>query len=212
MADNLDVLNWLVIGVGDITTKRVLPAILAEPRSKLVGIVTRDSRKADAYGVRSWNRVEEALARCDADAVYVATPVFLHASQSILCLRAGRHVLCEKPMAMNYAEACSMEEAARAAGRVLGIAYYRRMYPKVARAKELIDGGAIGRPVFAEATAHDWFNPTGTARGWLADPKTGGGGPLYRHRVASHRSDELLLRRSPAGERASFDSDPAGRG
>src|ERR1700722_9315313 len=180
-------LNWLVIGIGDITTKRVLPAILAEPRSKLMGIVTRDPKKAEAYGVPAWNNLDDALAQSVADAVYVATPVFLHAPQSILCLRAGKHVLCEKPMAMNYAEACSMEHAARESGRVLGIAYYRRLYPKVNRAKELIESGAIGRPVFAEATSHDWFDASLGHRSWLADPKSAGGGPLYD--VASHRID-----------------------
>jgi predicted dehydrogenase len=183
----MNLLNWLVVGVGDISTKRVLPAILAEPRSNLVGIVTRDPRKADVYGVPSWDRLEDALAKSQAEAVYIATPVFLHAPQTILCLRAGRHVLCEKPMAMNYAEACSMDQAAKESGRILGIAYYRRMYPKVARAKELIDAGVIGRPFLAEATSHDWFNPMGGPRSWLADPKVAGGGPLYD--IASHRID-----------------------
>lgn len=178
-------LNWLVVGIGDITTKRVLPAILAEPRSKLVGIITRDARKAEPYGVPAWGDLKDALA--EADAVYVATPVFLHAPQTILCLRAGKHVLCEKPMAMSYAEACSMEQAAREAGKALGIAYYRRLYPKVNRARELMEGGAIGRPVFAEATAHDWCNPTRGHRSWLADPARAGGGPLYD--IASHRID-----------------------
>ena len=180
-------LNWLVIGIGDITTKRVLPAILAEPRSKLMGIVTRDPKKAEAYGVPAWNNLDDALAQSAADAVYVATPVFLHAPQSILCLRAAKHVLCEKPMAINYAEARSMEQTARECGRILGIAYYRRMYPKVNRAKELMEGGAIGRPVFAEATSHDWSNPADGHRSWLADPKRAGGGPLYD--IASHRID-----------------------
>jgi predicted dehydrogenase len=160
-------LNWLVIGIGDITTKRVLPAILSEPRSKLAGILTRDLRKAEAYGVSAWSSLEEALASCAADAVYVATPVFLHAPQTIRSLREGRDVLCEKPMAMNYAEACSMEQGARDAGRLLGVAYYRRLYPKVNRAKELLEAGAIGRPVFAEATSHDWFNPKESHRSWL---------------------------------------------
>jgi 1,5-anhydro-D-fructose reductase (1,5-anhydro-D-mannitol-forming) len=180
-------LNWLVVGIGDITTKRVLPAILAEPRSKLVGIVTRDPRKAEAYRVPAWTNIEDALEESGADAVYVATPVFLHASQSILCLRAGKHVLCEKPMAMNYAEACSMTQAAQEAGLMLGIAYYRRLYPKVNRAKELMEAGAIGRPVLAEATAHDWFNPAVGHRSWLADPSYAGGGPLYD--IGSHRID-----------------------
>jgi predicted dehydrogenase len=178
-------LNWLVVGVGDITTKRVIPAILSEPRSKLVGIVTRDARKAEAFKVPGWSDLKDGLQ--EADAVYVATPVFLHAPQTILCLRAGKHVLCEKPMGMNYAEACSMEQAARETGRLLGIAYYRRLYPKVDRAKELIESGAIGRPVFAEATSHDWFNPVGGHRSWLADPARAGGGPLYD--IASHRID-----------------------
>ena len=179
--------SWLVVGVGDITRKRVLPAILAEPRSRLAGIVTRDAAKAEPYGVRSWDDLTAALEECDATAVYIATPVFLHAEQAIAALRSGRHVLCEKPMALNYAEAVGMQRASEDARRTLGIAYYRRMYPKVDRARELMEAGAIGRPVFAEATAHDWFNPLGTARTWLADPKQSGGGPLRD--IASHRID-----------------------
>jgi predicted dehydrogenase len=180
-------LSWLVVGVGDITSKRVLPAILAEPRSRLAGIVTRDPAKAEPYGVRSFSDLDSALAGSDATAVYIATPVFLHAPQTIAALRSGRHVLCEKPMALNYAEAFDMQRASEDTRRTLGIAYYRRMYPKVDRARELIEAGVIGRPVFAEATAHDWFNPLGTSRAWLADPRQSGGGPLRD--VGSHRID-----------------------
>ena len=180
-------LSWLVVGVGDITRKRVLPAILAEPRSRLGGIVTRDPAKAQPYGVKSWSDLDTALAESDATAVYIATPVFLHAPQSIAALRAGRHVLCEKPMALNYADSLAMQRASEDTRYTLGIAYYRRMYPKVDRARELIEAGVIGRPVFAEATAHDWFNPLGTSRAWLADPKQSGGGPLRD--IGSHRID-----------------------
>ncbi len=182
-------LKWLVAGVGDISTKRVIPAILAEPRSRLLGIVTRDPAKAEKYGVPGWTSLDTALAECDADAVYVATPVFLHAPQTIAALRAGRHVLCEKPMALTCEEAAAMQSAADESGRVLGIAYYRRMYPKVERARELIAAGAIGRPVVAEATAHDWFYPADGFRGWLIDPVKAGGGPLYD--IGCHRIDLL---------------------
>jgi 1,5-anhydro-D-fructose reductase (1,5-anhydro-D-mannitol-forming) len=182
-------LKWLVIGVGDITTKRVLPAILAEPRSTLAGIVTRDPAKAEPYQVPAWTNLPAALAESAADAVYVASPVFLHAPQTTASLRAGKHVLCEKPMAMNYAEAGGMQQTAAECGRTLGIAYYRRMYPKIRRAKELIEAGVIGRPVIAEATSHDWFHPAAGFREWLVDPKRAGGGPLYD--IGSHRIDLL---------------------
>jgi predicted dehydrogenase len=180
-------LHWLVIGVGDITRKRVLPAILSEERSKLAGIVTRDPAKAEPYGVPGWPTLAAALEKSGAEAVYVASPVFLHAPQTTEALRAGRHVLCEKPMALCYPEAQSMQRAAAETGRTLGIAYYRRKYPKIERARQLIASGAIGRPVFAEATSHDWYNPIGTPRAWLADPRLSGGGPLRD--IASHRID-----------------------
>src|SRR4051812_10719020 len=122
--------DWLLAGLGDISTKRVLPAILAEPRSRLAGIVTRNPAKASSFGVPTWPDLDSALAASAATAVYIATPVFLHAPQTIAALHAGRHVLCEKPMALNYAEATAMAQAARETGRTLGIAYYRRKYPK----------------------------------------------------------------------------------
>jgi predicted dehydrogenase len=180
-------MEWLLVGIGDISRKRVLPAIRSDARSRLAGIVTRDPAKAERYGVPGWQDFETALAQCTADAVYIATPVYLHAPQTLASLRAGRHVLCEKPMAMNYAEARSMQREAEHAGRLLGIAYYRRMYPKVNRARDLIQAGAIGRPFFAEATSHDWLSHEGYASDWRVRPELGGGGPLYD--IASHRID-----------------------
>ena len=89
---------------------------------------------------------------------------------------------------MNYPEAAAMASGALETGKTLGIAYYRRMYPKLRRAKELVERGAIGRPVLAELTCHDWFHDDG-GRGWLLDPALSGGGPLYD--IASHRIDAL---------------------
>ena len=182
-------LNWIVVGIGDISTRRVIPAIQAEPRSRLYGVVTRDPRKAAPYEARIWATLEEPLSDPAVEAVYIATPVFLHAPQTIQSLRAGKHVLCEKPMAMNLAEARSMVQAAKESGRTLGVAYYRRMYPKVRRAKELLATGVIGEPVVAELTSHGWFDETNSGRSWLVDPAQAGGGPLYD--IASHRIDVL---------------------
>ena len=180
-------LNWLVVGIGDITRKRVIPAIQTETRSRLVGFVTRDPSKAEAYpGTKGWTTLEEALASGETiDAVYIGSPVVMHAPQALAALHARKHVLCEKPVAMNFAEAETMVAAAKAAGKLFGAAYYRRFYPKLQRAKELIAQGVIGKPVFVEGIYHGWLESE--ERGWLRDPALAGGGPLYD--VASHRID-----------------------
>jgi predicted dehydrogenase len=90
---------------------------------------------------------------------------------------------------MNYAEGRTMVEAARAAGKTLGIAYYRRTYPKVARAKELLRQGAIGQPLLAYITCYEWRSGTEVERAWLFDPARAGGGPLFD--IGSHRIDVL---------------------
>jgi 1,5-anhydro-D-fructose reductase (1,5-anhydro-D-mannitol-forming) len=180
--------RWLLVGVGDIAKKRVIPAILSEPRSALYGVVTRDVSKADAYpGVAAWATLDAALQDEAIDAVYIASPVALHAEQAIACLKAGKNVLCEKPVAMDFAQAETMVAAQGETGKLLGVSYYRRLYPKLIRAKELIAAGAVGQPVLVEANCHGWLESED--RGWLRDPKLAGGGPLYD--IGSHRIDAM---------------------
>jgi predicted dehydrogenase len=179
--------HWLVIGIGDITQRRVIPAILREPRSRLQAVLTRDPEKAAAYpGVQVFTNIEDALQHSPIDAVYVASPVFLHAPQTIACLQAGKHVLCEKPTAMDYAQAQTMAAAARDNQRLFAVAYYRRLFPKLVRARQLIAQGAIGQPVLAEANCHSWLRDEAK---WMTDPTMSGGGPLYD--IACHRIDAL---------------------
>ncbi len=181
-------MRWLVIGIGDITRKRVIPAILEEPRSQLYGFVTSDIKKAEAYpGTAAWATLDAALQDENIDAVYVASPVALHAPQTISALKAGKHVLCEKPTAMNYTEAEQMAAAAKATGKLLGVSYYRRLYPKLIRAKELVATWGVGQPLLAEANCHGWLESE--ERGWLRDPALAGGGPLYD--IGSHRIDAM---------------------
>ena len=182
-------LNWILIGIGDIATRRVIPAIQAEPRSKLYGLVTRDPAKAAPYRTRVWPTLDDALLDPAIDAVYVATPVFLHAPQTLQSLGAGKHVLCEKPMAMNETEAATMVRTAKEKSRTFGVAYYRRAYPKVVRAEQLLEAGVIGKPVLAELTCHEWREEKPGHRSWLLDPEQAGGGPLFD--IASHRIDVL---------------------
>jgi 1,5-anhydro-D-fructose reductase (1,5-anhydro-D-mannitol-forming) len=188
----MSTVNWVVFGIGDIARKRVIPAIQAEPRSRLYGFFTSIPAKAAAYpGTRWWPSVEEAVADPAVDAVYVALPVGFHGKASITALRAGKHVLCEKPMAMNLAQAEQMVAEGRAANQrsalLIGVSYYRRLYPKLVRAKQLIAEGAIGRPVLAEGNCHGWLGIEG--REWLGDPAQAGGGPLFD--IGSHRIDAM---------------------
>jgi predicted dehydrogenase len=178
--------KWVVVGVGDIARRRVIPAILEAPESELYGVVTRSPQKAEAYpGARAWTSIEDALADDGMDAVYIATPVALHTPFAMACLRAGKHVLCEKPMAMNFREAMAITALAEESRGILGIAYYRRLYPKVLRLRQLLSEGAIGQPVLVEANCHGWL--PAAERGWLLDPQLAGGGPLFD--IACHRID-----------------------
>ena len=188
-------LNWAIVGIGDIAQKRVLAALDAEPRSRPLAAVTthpeRARRLCAPYGIeRFYTGIEEALADPDVQAVYVATPVFLHAPQSIAAMRAGKHVLCEKPTALSYNEACRMAETAEQCGIVYGVAFYRPFYPKVRRARQLIEQGAIGQLTLVEARYHWWWAPEeGHERHWFIEPEKSGGGPLPD--VGSHRIDLL---------------------
>jgi predicted dehydrogenase len=188
-------LGWAVAGVGDIARKRVLAALRDEPRSRLrCAVSTRPERSRDLcreYGVeRVYTTLDEALADPEVHAVYVATPVFLHCPQTVAALRAGKHVLCEKPTALNPGEVELMIAAAREADRRLGVAFYRPFYPKVRRAIELIAGGAIGRPTLVWVAVHNWFDEQILKdRHWFLEPDKSGGGPLMD--VGCHRIDVM---------------------
>ena len=125
------------------------------------------------------------------DAVYLATPVNVHAEQAIAAAGAGKHVLCEKPMAMNLAECDRMIAACRANGVRLCIAYYRHFYPVIGRIKEIIASGEIGAPVIAQINAFEMFDPKpGEPRHWFVKKEQAGGGPMMD--FGCHRIEVLM--------------------
>jgi predicted dehydrogenase len=133
---------------------------------------------AGRYGVdRHVPRWEELLEYEDLDAVSVAVPTFLHARITIAALERGLHVLCEKPMARSVDEATAMVEAARAAGRVLEIAFNHRQRGDIQKLKSVIDAGRLGRPYYAKAW---WLRRSGipTMGSWFTRSELAGGGPL----------------------------------
>ena len=178
-------LAWGLIGCGDIARKRIAPA-LRDLKSCDFVAVSREREElaksfAEEFGARKHHRAwTDLIADAAIQAVYIATPVYLHAVQAIAAAEAGKHVLCEKPMALNVAECDRMISAARANYVKLGVAYYRHFYPVIRRAKEIIASGEIGRPVIAQINAFEYFNPEPDhPRSWLLRRERSGGGPMF---------------------------------
>src|SRR5262249_35012738 len=147
---------------------------------------------AHSFGASRWYaRWQELVADPEVEAVYIATPVCLHASQTIAAAEARKHALCEKPMALDVGEGTGMMAASRANGVRLGSAYYRHFYPVVARVKSIIASGEIGDPVLARIDAFEWFNPQPDhPRYWLVQRSQAGGGPMFD--FGCHRLEGLL--------------------
>jgi predicted dehydrogenase len=121
------------------------------------------------------------------DAVFVASPDALHCEHTLLALRYGKAVLCEKPLAMNAAEAARMASAARAAKRPFGVAQNFRYNDSLLRIRARIAEGAIGDPVFA--SAHFSFQSRNSPRMWINDGSMACGGPIGD--VGIHAIDAL---------------------
>ena len=188
--------GWGLIGCGDIARKRVAPALGELENCELVAVSRADASRAEEFarefGARRWHADWRRLVEdAEVEAVYVATPVHLHAEQAVAALEAGKHVLCEKPMALTVAECERMNAAARANGVLLGVAYYRRFYPVVERIKALLTSGEIGKPVVAQLNAFERFEPEPEhPRRWLINKEHSGGGPMTD--FGCHRIEVLL--------------------
>jgi len=189
------VLQWGVIGAGDIVRRRVAPALRESNSCELVAISRARADLGDdakALGARRWHpRWRDLVADDEVQSVYVATPVYLHAEQTIAAAEAGKHVLCEKPMAMDAAQCDRMIAACRANGVRLAVAYYRRFYPVVRRIEAVVASREIGDPVVAQIAAFEPFDPPPDhPRIWLLDPSRSGGGPMMD--FGCHRIEVLL--------------------
>jgi predicted dehydrogenase len=174
----------------------VAPALRDSSLCELVAVSRAQAEFAEAFakefGSRRWCADwHDLLMDYEIDAIYIATPVHLHAEQTIAAAERGKHVLCEKPMALNVAECDRMIAACRSNNVKLGVAYYRHFYPVVRRVKELIDSDELGVPVVVQINAFEWFNPEpSAARSWLLKKDVAGGGPMFD--FGCHRIEVLL--------------------
>jgi len=136
-------LKWGLIGCGDIARKRVAPALRDLEHCQLHAVNRADAGKAAAFanefGAAKWyEHWQELVQDPEVEAVYIATPVYLHAEQTVAAARAGKHVLCEKPMALNLDECDRMLQACDERNVRLSVAYYRHFYPVLRRIKQML--------------------------------------------------------------------------
>src|SRR5437773_1972103 len=164
-----ELIRWGIIGNSDISRKRGAPAIIAGQERRLAAIYSRDLDRASQFcrdhgdardgGTRPYGDLAAFLDDPELDAVYISSELYRHCAETIACAEAGKHVLCEKPMALDPGECARMIDACRAHNVRLAVLFPRRYFPKIEIMRNLIAEGAIGRPVTARISASGGFDP-----------------------------------------------------
>jgi xylose dehydrogenase (NAD/NADP) len=169
-------LRWGILGTARIN-RMVIPPLRVSPDNRLLAVASREAGRAEAYarewGIeRAYGSYEALLEDPDVDVVYIPLPNHLHAEWTRRAARAGKHVLCEKPLALSLEEIDTMEAAARERGVALAEAFMYRHHPQTARVKDLVDGGALGALRFVRGTFSFPLTRPGDVR---LRPEWGGG-------------------------------------
>ena len=172
-------LKWGVIGSGGIARRRTIPEGIVPSANGVLAVVYDVDARVNAevaaeFSATAVDTIDALLER--SDIVYVATPVHLHCPQVLACARAGRHVLCEKPLGMTVAESEQMIAACTNAGVHLGAAFMMRFVAQHQAAARMIEGGKLGKPTYGRAQLSCWY--PAIAGAWRQEPATGGGGSL----------------------------------
>lgn len=184
------------ISCGDIAINKHLPAQIKNPDAELVAFCDIVKEKAEfaaktfgKEGAKIYTDYKDLLADDNVDAVLILTPNYLHCQMTVDALNAGKHVLCEKPMAMNYAEAQKMIDARARSGKILTIGYQNRYRKDVLYVTELVRRGELGEIYYAQANA---IRRRGVPTwGVFTEEEKQGGGPLID--IGTHALDMALF-------------------
>jgi 1,5-anhydro-D-fructose reductase (1,5-anhydro-D-mannitol-forming) len=185
-------LGWGLIGTSTIAREWMIDAIRAQPGHEIAAVMSTDAKRGAAYAVAhgipaSTTSIGELLANPAVDAVYISTINELHAPQAIAAARAGKHVLCEKPLAMTLADAQAIIEACRSSGVVLATNHHLRNAASHQAIRRLVCEGAIGQPLFARVF-HAVQLPE-HLQGWRVHRPDAGGGVILD--ITVHDADTL---------------------
>jgi len=192
-----------VIGLGAIAQSSILPAFSRCKKARLVALVSRDKKKAESlareFGASALYSNEEydaCLANPDIAAIYVATPPGLHREFTVRAARAGKHVLCEKPLAATAEQSFEMVETCRKAGVLLMTAYRKYFEPSSLYLKKLVQSGDLGR-IDAIHTAFSELPMPPSCPVWLFDPQLAGGGPMMDLGIYCVNTSRWLVEEDP---------------
>jgi predicted dehydrogenase len=195
--------GFAVVGLGNIAQGSVLPAFARTKKAKLVALISQDKEKAarlarkfNASASYSSEQYPECFANAEISAVYVATPPGAHEEITLRAADAGKHVLCEKPLAASVAQSARMVEACRRSGVLLMTAYRKYFEPSCVYLKRLIQDGAFGR-IDAIHTAFSELHTPGVSPSWLLDARLAGGGPLMDLGVYCVNTSRWLVDEDP---------------
>jgi predicted dehydrogenase len=188
-----------LVGAGRIARNRIAPGIHAAAHATLYATASRELARAEALRPeRAYDSYDLLLRDPHVDAVYIATHNGLHKELSIAALRAGKHVICEKPLAINARDCEEMLRVAESSGRLLAEAFMYRHHPQIPRARELVRSGAIGDVMAVEASFRFPLSNPGDVRmnaAW-------GGGALLDVGCYCVSASRLFLGDSPVGAKA----------
>jgi 1,5-anhydro-D-fructose reductase (1,5-anhydro-D-mannitol-forming) len=185
-------LGWGLIGASTIAREWMIGAIRAQPGNEIVAVMSSDQARADQYAQanqisKAYSSLDALLADARVGAVYISTTNELHKGQTLAAAKAGKHVLCEKPLAVDLADAKEMVAACARAGVVMGTNHHLRNAGTHRKIRELIASGAIGKPLFARVFHAVYLPPH--LQGWRLNKPAAGGGVILD--ITVHDADTL---------------------
>ncbi|MFL5646782.1 MAG: Gfo/Idh/MocA family protein [Chloroflexota bacterium] len=203
-------LRWGILSTADIGRRKVIPGILKADRCEVVAIGSRDPvqarQVADELGIPAAHGSYEALlADPNVDVVYIPLPNHLHAEWTIAAARAGKHILCEKPLAMNAAEAQTVVDVCASEGVRLMEAFMYRLHPMWEEVRRLVRDGRIGRL----SAIQSWFSYSNDDPANIRNQLDAGGGALYDIGCYTINLSRMLFEAEPVGVSASVVREPA---
>jgi len=192
MTQTKEELRWALIGASDIAKTRMIKAINSQPNSRVAAVFSSNADRAKAYAAenkipKAYDNLKTLLDDPQIDVVYISTTNDLHRDQALAAAAAGKHILCEKPLALSLDDAQQMLKAAQAANVVLGTNHHLRNAVTHRTLRKLVKEGAIGKPLAARVFHAVYLPPR--LQGWrLSRPEAGGGVILD---ITVHDTDTL---------------------